>query len=355
MNRAVITIPLSPRKYKELGRFTVPAIGDAIANIVGANFYLVLNHLDSYHDRKDDLKKYLETYHNLDMKGEIWIDEEHKQALFAIFEDCIKKGFVEERIVRSYSCPCGVIDIEESKVATLNPEKRQFMLKEDGMYCPVCHEKCILKEEQALVLNYAKIKNKEQRFIPEFLNKDAKTFSKMFKDSYQVITRKRNTGLPFKYHFQDYNIDIDFLWSLYLLLFQEEEKIVICGNRELYQLYLVGLMEKMIKPTAQTLLIGTPFLTGLNVLSSVASNEEEQLNKKLGILLNIKWMRKEKEYEDSIFKYLEKLSLEKKRRMLYNLKEERTEKRGLEEDVVFALRRFNMQEQVRQLKRGLND
>ena len=66
-------------------------------------------------------------------------------------------------------------------------------------------------------------------------------------------------------------------------------------------------------------------------------------------------MRKEKEYEDSIFKYLEKLSLEKKRRMLYNLKEERTEKRGLEEDVVFALRRFNMQEQVRQLKRGLND
>lgn len=87
----------------------------------------------------------------------------------------------------------------------------------------------------------------------------------------------------------------------------------------------------------------------------MASNEEEQLNKKLGILLNIKWMRKEKEYEDSIFKYLEKLSLEKKRRMLYNLKEERTEKRGLEEDVVFALRRFNMQEQVRQLKRGLND
>lgn len=105
-----------------------------------------------------------------------------------------KKRICGRRIVRSYSCPCGVIDIEESKVATLNPEKRQFMLKEDGMYCPVCHEKCILKEEQALVLNYAKIKNKEQRFIPEFLNKDAKTFSKMFKDSYQVITRKRNTG-----------------------------------------------------------------------------------------------------------------------------------------------------------------
>ena len=51
MNRAVITLPLSPRKYYELARFTVPIIGNELASVLGANFYLAINALDSYHNR----------------------------------------------------------------------------------------------------------------------------------------------------------------------------------------------------------------------------------------------------------------------------------------------------------------
>ena len=201
-------------------------------------------------------------------------------------------------------------------------------------------------------MNYAKIKNPQVTFMPDYLNKDAKTFKNMLNNSYQVISRARNTGISITYQHKNYNIDIDFLWGLYLLLFKEPEKVVICGNHEIYQLYLVGLLEKSLREESKTVLVGTPFLTGLNALPSSISSEEQLLVKKIGILMNIKWFRKEKEYENSIFKGIAKLPLEKKRELLYNLKEEIKVHQSLEEDLATAMKRFNMQEQLRILKRG---
>lgn len=74
---------------------------------------------------------------------------------------------------------------------------------------------------------------------------------------------------------------------------------MICGNRELYQLYLVGLMEKIDKTYRSNFINWNSFSNRLKCSIISGSNEEEQLNKKLGILLNINGCRKEKEYEDS--------------------------------------------------------
>lgn len=352
MNRAVITLPLSPRKYYELARFTVPIIGDTLASMLGANFYLGINALDSYHNRQKDLEEYLKVYAFFKLDGQIWLDKLHQEELLDLVEKLISKGLIEERKIKSYTCACGIIDMEEKNLATMNPNKRDFIMQDGKIICPHCKTICTLTKKDALVMNYTKIKNPQVTFMPDYLNKDAKTFKNMLNNSYQVISRARNTGISITYQHKNYNIDIDFLWGLYLLLFKEPEKVVICGNHEMYQLYLVGLLEKSLREESKTVLVGTPFLTGLNALPSSISSEEQLLVKKIGILMNIKWFRKEKEYEDSIFKGIAKLPLEKKRELLYNLKEEIKVHQSLEKDLATAMKRFNMQEQLRILKRG---
>ena len=51
-----------------------------------------------------------------------------------------------------------------------------------------------------------------------------------------IISRDRNTGIVIEINNNRYNLDVDFLWEIYLSLFDETEKVVMCCNRQLYQL-----------------------------------------------------------------------------------------------------------------------
>jgi len=351
MNRAVITLPLSPIKNNELGRFVVPTLGETLANMLGAKSYLAVNLLDAYHNREEDFENYQTVCANLAINSAIWTDEENVNNLLEIFYQLVKAGFIYEKEVESYVCPCGVIDIELKNMDTLNPLKKQFIVKEDGIYCPKCGQKCIIKKSKELIFDFSKIRNKTLDFMPVYLNKDAKTFNFLFEDTYQVISRQRQTGINVNVNGNEYNIDIDFLWGLYLLLFEEEEKIIISGNHEIYQLYMVGMLEHTLKPNSKTILIGSPFLTGLNELSSEVSDEAEMLSKKLGMIFNIKWNRKEKPYEDTIFRYFTRISLEKKRKLLEIVNKEIATTESLSQDMSLCLRRFNMQDRINEMRR----
>ena len=72
-------------------------------------------------------------------------------------------------------------------------------------------------------------------------------------NSYITISRNRNTGVSIVYNGTVYNIDIDFLWGAYLNTFKEQEKIVVSGNRMIYQLFLVSVLEKCLSPQNKTI------------------------------------------------------------------------------------------------------
>ncbi len=353
MSRAIITLPLSPLKSHELGRMTTPIVGDALSRILNAKFYLSINLLDSYKNRDEAFLTYQKTISNLNLTNNTyWLDINHQEELLHLLKTLITKGFIYEQSTDILTCKCKIIDIEKKNLASCNPNNTHFIKKEDGLYCRKCGHKCLSVSVKSLVFDPRKLNINPIIFMPDFLNKDAKTFDKNLKNSYQVISRLRPTGINLTYNGTTYNIDIDFLWSLYLNLFKEEEKIVMCGNHELYQLYYTCLLEKCLNPNANTIPLATPFLTGLNNVSSSVTSKDEELTKKLGILFNLKWARKEKEYDNTIFTYLAKLSLLKKEKLYNILTEELFRKTNLNQDLSLALKRFNMQNTINKMKRG---
>ena len=353
MTKAIITLPLSPIKADELGRMTTPIVGNAIAHMLDANFYLSVNLLDSFKDRTLDFLRYKEVITNLNLsRATYWLDKDNQEELINLLNTLIKKNIVYEMKTNIFKCPCGVVEIEEKNLASTNPNKAHYEVRNNEIYCTKCKRKCEKIWQDVLVFDPRKINIKPIIFKPDFLNKDIKTFDKNIKESYQVISRARATGININYNDKNYNIDIDFLWSLYLTLFKEDEKIVMCGNHEVYQLYYACLIEKCFNSNAKTIALATPYLTGLNSLSSKVNNQEQELINKLGILFNLKWARKEKEYDKTIFNYIEKLSLDKKIKLYQLLTKPINCSNILDEDINLVLKRFNMQNLVNEMKRG---
>lgn len=313
--RAVITLPLSPKKSEELGRLVTPVVGETISKAINGNFYLCVNLLDSYSDRCVDFAKYKENIdkHNIKYYN-LWKDKEHIEKLLIQIEKLINIGYIYESTAEVYRCDCGVVEIEKKNIETCNPNKNNFIIMENEMFCNNCNSICKLYREAVLVFEPKNI-NLSDSFLPSYLNKDIKTFNRTLLSSSLVISRKRKTGISLKVNGNIYNIDIDFLWSTYLSLFSETEKIVICGNRELYQLFLVATIERCLGSRTSSIFIGTPIINGINDYNYEILSEEDIITKKLAILLSLKWAKKEKVFDCDVLKYCKKISFEKKKQL----------------------------------------
>ena len=89
-------------------------------------------------------------------------------------------------------------------------------------YCKSCKSECHTLNQTVLVFDPNKIENKNIIFYPEFINKDIKTFNQTIRKNQIIISRNRETGIILTYNNKEYNIDIDFLWEIYLSLFPQK-------------------------------------------------------------------------------------------------------------------------------------
>lgn len=151
---------------------------------------------------------------------------------------------------------------------------------------------------------------------------------------------------------ENYNIDIDFLWATYLSGFDETEKIVVSGNRMLYQLFLVGVIEKCLNPNNATILLGTPYITDIKEIANDKNFRNDEILRKLFVLFNLKWSKKEKNYDLTILKYLNYMA-DSKRQQLYDIiNKKRLNGNEFYEDVHETITsQINMQECIKQLKK----
>lgn len=317
--RAVITLPLSPLKSYEFARLVTPVIGETISKQIGANFYLAVNLLDSFKEREDYFSFYSKNIdtHKIAYK-EIWRDVDHVDDLIENINKLIKMGYIYEKEVMMYRCNCGIIEIDSTNINTCNPNKTLYYRKNNSIFCSKCGDICRLYKEKALIFDSTKIDKLDLQFFPYYLNKDIKTFINIFKSSYTIISRKRNTGVGIRVNGKIYNIDIDFLWEVYLSLFTEQEKVVLCGNKELYQLFMVGMLERCLNKNASTIFIGTPIINGINNYNFDVSDDEDIITKKLSIILNLKWNVKQRNVDADIINKLRRMPFDKKNQ-IYNI------------------------------------
>jgi len=353
MSKAILTLPMMPVDGNNYGKFVTPIICETLSNIFDCKYYHCINVLDSFNDRSTKIDNYISTLNDNNIHyDELWYDIENVPKLLKNIEILIRNGYIFEMNSNIYRCDCGVVEIEKSKIDTCNPNNLKFWYDNDKLICKHCGTICREYDEKILVFVPKNVLLQDVNVLPRYLNKDIKTYERTVLNSYTTISRCRNTGVSIVYNGDKYNIDIDFLWATYLSIFEEKEKIVVSGNRMIYQLFLVSILEKCLSPDNTTLLLGTPYMTNIKDILKCSNFIDNEELRKLFILFNTKWSKKENLYDETILTYLNKMS-DDTRIQLYNIMNAPIENKGnFYNDMEKILKiQLNMQECVKKLKR----
>lgn len=347
-----MTLPMMPVDGSNYGKFVTPIICETLSNILNCDYCHCINILDSYNDRTDNIKSYITSLNENDIHyNRLWYDIDNISNFLNNIESLIREGYIFELKTCVYRCECGIVEIEKNKISSCNPNNLKFSFNNGDLICKYCGTKCNEYEETVLAFAPKKIKLSNIQVLPGYLSKDIKTYEHTVLNSYTTISRNRNTGIYIHNNGKKYNIDIDFLWATYLNTFEEQEKIVVSGNRMLYQLFLVSVLEKCLKPENKTILIGTPYITNIkDVINNPNFIDNEKL-RKLFIMFSIKWQKKEIVYDDSILKYLNKLSSDKLSILYDIINIPIIETSDFYSDIEGIIKNyFNMQESIKKLK-----
>lgn len=354
-NSAIITLPLSPTKKNEYTRLITPVVAETLGKSLSSNFYLCANLLDSFKSRETD---FIEYQNIINQNGvsyyELWKDIDHVEELLSNIYKLIDLGYIYEIDSEIYRCDCGVIEIEAKNLQTCNIDKTHYILNGGAVLCSKCQGICKLYREKILIFDSSRQRNEKFSFLPGYLNNDIKTFNNTILSSYVVISRKRSTGIELSYNGNKYNIDIDFLWATYLSLFPEKEKIILSGNKQLYNLLLVGIIDRCLNPQSDPIFIGTPIINNINRHNYSIETEDDIITKKLAIIFSIKWNMKEKQFDEQLLSYFKKMSFEKKVQ-LYNIichNHQQPDEQSFESIVAKTMKNnFNMQKMLTILKK----
>lgn len=351
-NRLVMTMPIAPYDSFSIGKLSTPILAKSLSHKLCANYLLAVNCLDSYKNRE------IETYQRLLKKYDLepnayWIDQNHIEQLLEKIDQLSENVYIRQKEKEILCCPCHKVEISTDNLASINLKDACFTIQDGKYYCTSCKEECRKEKQKVLVFQNREIPHLE--CYPNYINKDIKTFHHTVATHDIIISRLRDTGVKYSYLGENYNLDIDFLWQVYLSLFPNDEKIVMCSNHQLYQLYMVGMLEECFKNHERTILLATPYL---KLTKEDKEKSEELKNRKLSLLLfslfNTKWNQKDNVFDENCMKYLNSMSVEKKQ-MLYDLVMEEIETEDLGEDLNKVLRKdFNRQYASRKLKEKRN-
>lgn len=301
-NRSVLILPQTPTANINYGKFVPPILADILSSTIGGKFHYCINLLDSFNERELLLDKYIKNIEQLKINySDLWIDTENVDDMIKNIVELSNKGFIQEINTTLFRCQCGKIEIEENKINTCNPCISNFYVKNGIVYSKCCN--CICEKSNEKILAFVPNKNLQNdlKFFPQFFKNDSKTYENTILNSYVMISRKRNTGIKLKYNGKYYNIDIDFLWSTYLATFEETEKIVVTGNKMMYQLFMVGILERILKPQNDTILLGIPVISDVN---KFLGSDIDPNVAKLALAFNMRWNNKVANFDNGILRKL---------------------------------------------------
>ena len=351
-NRAVAILPQMPITKAGSGKYFPIIYGDLLAQILGGNFHLCINELDSFSNRAPAVEPFINRIDKLGIQyADLWIDSDNVESLLGNVERLVEMGYISELETSYYRCKCGRVEIEESKILTCNPNKTDFVFKDGRIYSKCCGSICDRYEEKVLIFTPPKsVSCSDMFFLPRYLNSDSKTFERIILNSYVTISKKRNTGIVLNYNGTYYNLDIDFLWATYMANFDEKQKVVIAGNKLVYQLFLVGLLNKILKPEDETILLGTPII--LNADSYLNETIDPEVLK-LAVAFNTRPKYKETPFDPRVLEKLNSLDKGRVASMTEFVTTSTFEGYDLVAEIECALRQnFSMQRALRKLKEG---
>lgn len=351
-DRLIITLPVAPYSSMSVGRMITPILSESLSKSMNGKFVMSINLLSTYQNRESEGFNNLMKEYNIN-PDYYWCDRDHINELIEKVYYLINKGYITEKEKEIIFCDCEKVEIEKENIKTINLNDSLIESFNDKYYCKSCKKECNSVIKKVMVFNSRMVDKSNMIFYPDFINRDKITFDKTVGSNDIIISRKRNTGIIIEMNNNQYNLDIDFLWEIYLSLFKQSEKIVMCCNRQLFQLYMVGMLEKCFNPSSKTICLATPYLE-----NSIKQDdlENRELSLKIFSLLVLKWAKKDNVFDESLLKFINSMNVNKKQ-MLYDiLLEEININDNIKEDLRCVLtKKYNFQNVNTELKRRRRD
>lgn len=308
MSKIVMTMPIKPQKETNIGMYIDPRLMNVLSDILSCDSVMAINLLNTYKDKDSELKTFID---DLDRQGiiynDLFIDKDHVCEILSLIQELVYDGFVKKSNEEIFRCDCGKVDILKQGI---NSNISKLYYEKNGIYyCKECGSECKSFREEVLTLELSKDIDDSILIVPTFLKNDVKHLSKTFKGGKLLISKQRDTGYQLMVDNKKFNIDIDFLWTNYFRLFDNEQIIMLASNHQTYQMYLLNYLNKIISGN-EICFVANPYMNKSNVMNPLVEYEktEDSIYKKLFILYNLKWRSKNCDWSPSIIDFLSNIS-----------------------------------------------
>lgn len=234
------SLPVSVKNSHPLGYWLTPILVDALSKQVDETGVLYYGKLGLRTPLDEEEIRF---HQNLDFIGVARsrvADESIVSDLLMHALNACNRGCLEVRIQECYVCPCGILSIP-SDIVTYAREKT-FKRSEEKIVCKVCKNEALRASVEKL---FYKIKKTTEirtiKVFPRFYQKEVDELVQQIHEQGIPISRVRETGFVF----QQWNIDIEFLWSFLPLVisgYTNERLRVVVTNQVLRQAVVAYLL-----------------------------------------------------------------------------------------------------------------
>ena len=346
MDKIIATMPIKPQGETNIGMLVGPTIMDTLGTILNAEKVFCMNTLNSYKDVSKNVYTYLNDIKNNGINyNQLFIDEHYANNIMPILEKMLFAGIIKVKNVEKYLCACGKVDMLSRSVVA---NSKLYHFDKGQIICNCCNMPCRLMTEKSLVLplNYSVDSNIS--ITPSFLQSEIAELTKKFQNTEMLISKKRKTGYAIVYDNQVFNIDIDFIWSNYFHKLPGEEQILIASNHQLFIMYFMNYLAK-INSSKKLHFIATPYLDKSPITNNYFVHDSANY-KKLFILYNLHWKKKDNVWSKSTISYLNSLDSSQIDLLYQSLIKEAKSTKSIDE---ILMRKINMQNNVKTMKREL--
>lgn len=306
----ITTFPMKPLSKMKVGSLTAPLYVNFLGKKLNCKKVLSLNILNSFKNT-DYSKEYVNLLSDINIKfDDIFVDKEHLNELFEQIKKIDEMGLLVEKEEKIISCDCEKIDMPYSCINSF----QNGLLKKDGdtYICQECNSICKTHKEKRLFLNIDSKYIKQIKCIPNIYDGNLSELNSDFNNAHFLISKSRETGIKYK----NYNIDIDFVWNLYLSLFKESNIIVVTSNRHLMKVFITNYLANIFQKNIIYIL--HPYI---EKKESIVWDDElfkyDYYYQHLYLIYSCRWNSRSCFYDKGMFNYLSKLR-HSGREQLYN-------------------------------------